>query len=172
MSEAVTLKPNGTFSSGAGGSVNKQKNRYEAVDLIGSRHKKVVIRFDPQKLHENVLVYSLDGRFLAEAVCTKKAGFGDTVKAREQKRDQTRLVKSTKAAAKAQMAMTQRELAALHEVREVEDEALPPLPSITEIMVAEGNTMRKQEVETDADTENEFDNDFMRAMALLKKGNK
>ena len=169
-SEAVTLKPNGTFSSGAGGSVNKQKNRYEAVDLIGSRHKKVVIRFDPQKLHENVLVYSLDGRFLAEAVCTEKAGFGDTVKAREQKRDQTRLVKSTKAAAKAQLNMTQRKLAALHEEREVEDEALPPLPSITEIMVAEGNTMRKQAVEADADTENEFDNDFMRAMALLKQG--
>lgn len=52
--------------------------------------------------------------------------------------------------------------------REVEDEALPPLPSITEIMVAEGNTMRKTVVETDADVENEFDNDFMRAMAMFK----
>ena len=69
--------------------------------------------------------------------------------------------------AKAQQAMGIKELAEL--MPEAKEEAVS-MPSIIEIMVAEGNTMRKQAVEADADSENEFDNDFMRAMALLKQG--
>nr|WP_255017042.1 Mu transposase C-terminal domain-containing protein [Psychrobacter sp. PraFG1] len=59
MSEAVTLKHNGTFSLSCGGKVFGQKNRYEATDLIGTSHKKVVVKFDPQRLHDTVWVYSL-----------------------------------------------------------------------------------------------------------------
>lgn len=167
MSEAVTLKPNGTFSLSCGGKVFGQKNRYEAVDLIGSTHKKVVVKFDPERLHDTVWVYSLDGRFLAEAVCTEKVAFGDKATGREHDKARKQYVKSEKAMAKAQQAMGIKELAEL--MPEAKEEAVS-MPSIIEIMVAEGNTMRKQAVEADADSENEFDNDFMRAMALLKQG--
>ena len=167
MSEAVTLKPNGTFSLSCGGKVFGQKNRYEAVDLIGSTHKKVVVKFDPERLHDTVWVYSLDGRFLAEAVCTEKVAFGDKATGREHDKARKQYVKSEKAMAKAQQAMGIKELAEL--MPEATEEAVS-MPSIIEIMVAEGNTMRKQAVEADADSENEFDNDFMRAMALLKQG--
>jgi putative transposase len=170
MSEAVTLKPNGTFSLSCGGKVFGQKNRYEAVDLIGSTHKKVVVKFDPERLHDTVWVYSLDGRFLAEAVCTEKVAFGDKATGREHDKARKQYVKSEKAMAKAQQAMGIKELAEL--MPEASDDSAPPTPSITEIMVTEGNTVRKQAVEADADSENEFDNDFMRAMALLKEGNK
>ncbi|PNK61491.1 DDE endonuclease [Psychrobacter sp. FDAARGOS_221] len=165
-SEAVTLKHNGTFESHSGGSIDGQKNRYEAVDLIGSHHKKVVIRFDPQKLHENVLVYSLDGRFLAEAVCTKKVAFGDTAKAREHSRDLRQRIRHEKAAAKAQLKMTKRQYAELEAAIEVKDDA-PPIPSITEIMRIEGNTVRKQTA--DADDEWEHQDDYMNYIAMLKK---
>ena len=168
MSEAVTLKPNGTFSLSCGGKVFGQKNRYEAVDLIGSTHKKVVVKFDPERLHDTVWVYSLDGRFLAEAVCTEKVAFGDKATGREHDKARKQYVKSEKAMAKAQQAMGIKELAEL--MPEASDDSAPPTPSITEIMVTEGNTVRKQAVEADADSENEFDNDFMRAMALLKQG--
>lgn len=167
MSEAVTLKPNGTFSLSCGGKVFGQKNRYEAVDLIGSTHKKVVVKFDPERLHDTVWVYSLDGRFLAEAVCTEKVAFGDKATGREHDKARKQYVKSEKAMAKAQQAMGIKELAEL--MPEAKEEAVS-MPSIIEIMVAEGNTVRKQAVEADADSENEFDNDFMRAMALLKQG--
>lgn len=170
MSEAVTLKPNGTFSLSCGGKVFGQKNRYEAVDLIGSTHKKVVVKFDPERLHDTVWVYSLDGRFLAEAVCTEKVAFGDKATGREHDKARKQYVKSEKAMAKAQQAMGIKELAEL--MPEASDDIAPPTPSITEIMVTEGNTVRKQAVEADADSENEFDNDFMRAMALLKQGDK
>ncbi len=170
MSEAVTLKPNGTFSLSCGGKVFGQKNRYEAVDLIGSTHKKVVVKFDPERLHDTVWVYSLDGRFLAEAVCTEKVAFGDKATGREHDKARKQYVKSEKAMAKAQQAMGIKELAEL--MPEASDDSAPPTPSITEIMVTEGNTVRKQAVEADADSENEFDNDFMRAMALLKQGDK
>lgn len=168
MSEAVTLKHNGTFSLSCGGKVFGQKNRYEAVDLIGSTHKKVVVKFDPERLHDTVWVYSLDGRFLAEAVCTEKVAFGDKATGREHDKARKQYVKSEKAMAKAQQAMGIKELAEL--IPEASDDIAPPTPSITEIMVTEGNTVRKQAVEADADSENEFDNDFMRAMALLKQG--
>lgn len=167
MSEAVTLKHNGTFSLSCGGKVFDQKNRYEAVDLIGSSHKKVVVKFDPERLHDTVWVYSLDGRFLAEAVCTEKVAFGDKATGREHDKARKQYVKAGKAMAKAQQAMGIKELAEL--MPEATEEAVS-MPSIIEIMVAEGNTMRKQAVEADADSENEFDNDFMRAMALLKQG--
>lgn len=167
MSEAVTLKSNGTFELSCGGKVFGQKNRYEAVDLIGSNHKKVVVKFDPERLHDTVWVYSLDGRFLAEAVCTEKVAFGDKATGREHDKARKQYVKAGKAMAKAQQAMGIKELAEL--MPEATEEAVS-MPSIIEIMVAEGNTMRKQAVEADADSENEFDNDFMRAMALLKQG--
>lgn len=169
MSEAVTLKSNGTFELSCGGKVFGQKNRYEAVDLIGSNHKKVVVKFDPERLHDTVWVYSLDGRFLAEAVCTNKVAFGDKATGREHDKARKQYVKSEKAMAKAQQAMGIKELAQLMPEAEEERERTP-LPNITEIMVAEGNTMRRQMIEIDADVENEFDNDFMRAMAQLKNG--
>ena len=105
MSEAVTLKSNGTFSLSCGGKVFGQKNRYEAVDLIGSSHKKVVVKFDPERLHDTVWVYSLDGWFLAEAVCTNKVAFGDKATGREHDKARKQYVKAGKAMAKAQQAM-------------------------------------------------------------------
>ena len=168
MSEAVTLKHNGTFELSCGGKVFDQKNRYEAVDLIGSTHKKVVVKFDPERLHDTVWVYSLDGRFLAEAVCTEKVAFGDKATGREHDKARKQYVKAGKAMAKAQQAMGIKELAEM--MPEASDDTALPTPSITEIMVTQGNTVRKQAVEIDADAENEFDDDFMRAMAMLKNG--
>ncbi|WP_434353018.1 transposase domain-containing protein [Psychrobacter sp. HD31] len=169
MSEAVTLKNNGTFTLSCGGKVHGQKNRYEAVDLIGSGHKKVVVKFDPKQLHNTVWVYSLDGRFLAEAICTEKVAFGDKAKGREHDKARKQYVKAEKAMAKAQQSMGVKELANL--IPESEEELLN-VPNLIEMVIAEGNTLRKKTVAVEAETDvaSDFDDDFMKAMEMMKKG--
>ncbi len=168
MSEAVTLYEDGTFWSGAGGGSRHNRNRYEAVDLIGGKKRKVMIKFDPQKLHETVYVYDLDGHFLAEAVCTVKAGFGDKSKAREQARDKKIFTKSHKAAAKAQKRMTERELAERMPI--ADDKPFEALPNITELVVAQGNTLTKHVTEVDElEDLDDFSSDFMAGLGKIKQ---
>ncbi|WP_412778986.1 transposase domain-containing protein [Canicola haemoglobinophilus] len=82
LHEEVSLKQNGTFHLNAG-KIGSNKNRYEALELIGSMHKRVVVRYDPANLHDKVWVYALTGEYLGEAQITEKAGFGDQMKGRE-----------------------------------------------------------------------------------------
>lgn len=192
MSEAVTLKANGTFELSCGGKVFGRKNRYEASELIGTHHKKVVVKFDPTKLHETVWVYTLDGLFLAEAICTEKAAFGDKAKGREHDKARKQFVKHQKAAAKAQQTMTAEQVAEL--MPETEDEA-PLIPTVVEMVRAEGNALRKEQViiedevddwaepmwkqgisasadtvmEDDEDEISDFDKDFSKAIELMKQ---
>nr|WP_241879111.1 hypothetical protein [Psychrobacter sp. PraFG1]UNK05814.1 hypothetical protein MN210_03245 [Psychrobacter sp. PraFG1] len=92
--------------------------------------------------------------------------FGDKATGREHDKARKQYVKANKAMAKAQQAMGIKELA---ELMPEAEEDIAPMPSITEIMVADGNTMRKQTVEAEADSANEFDDDFVRAMAMITK---
>ncbi|WP_261786247.1 Mu transposase C-terminal domain-containing protein [[Haemophilus] ducreyi] len=60
-SEKQRLTKNGEFTLNAGGKLYGRTNSYFAESLRGTHHKEVVVRFDPEKLHETVYVYSLDG---------------------------------------------------------------------------------------------------------------
>lgn len=153
MSEAVTLKQNGTFELNAGGKVFGRKNRYFAEDLIASQHKKVVIKFDPQNLHSATLVYSLDGIYLGEAICTEKVAFGDKAKGREHDKARKQFVKAHKQAAKAQLTMTAQELANM--LPDFEEEETPK-PNYIEILKTHGNVVKKQVIEIDEDDEEEM----------------
>lgn len=105
-SEAVTVRHDGTFTIDAGGSIRGAKNRYYNEKLIGIRPNKIVIRFDPRNLHDSVLVYTLDGRFICDAQCLDRVAFGDTQAAREHKRQRTQFVKRHKGAAENQKRMS------------------------------------------------------------------
>jgi hypothetical protein len=65
------------------GSVHLADNRYWAEELVNFIGKKVVVRFDPQELLAPVAIYTLDGRFVAQADCIEKTGFNDIDAARE-----------------------------------------------------------------------------------------
>jgi hypothetical protein len=111
-----------------------------------------VVRFDPQNLHQSVLCYTLDGRFICEATCIEKTGFGDTQAAREHKRNRTQFVKRTKEAASAAKRMSALEAA------ELMPETVPPAPPesrVVEILRPHGNTMRRYLVEEDIEDESE-----------------
>ena len=57
----------------------------------------MIVRFDPEALHQAVYVYGLDGRYLGEAALWADAGFGDVSGAKRT----AKLVGDSKQAAKA-----------------------------------------------------------------------
>ena len=167
MSEAVTLRKDGTFELDAGGKVNNRKNRYLASELIATGHRKVVVKFDPQDLHNKVWVYSLDGVFLAEAKCTDAVAFGDKAKGREHDKARKQMVKAVKAQAKATLTMNAQEAARYQP--QFEEEA-PLEPKIIELFRQEGNAVRKHEAVLDDDEDtNDFEQGWQKGLAMLKK---
>lgn len=167
MSEAVTLRKDGTFELEAGGKVNNRKNRYLASELIATAHRKVVVKFDPQDLHNKVWVYGLDGVFLAEAKCTDAVAFGDKAKGREHDKARKQMVKAVKAQAKAALTMNAQEAARYQPQFE---EEVPLEPKIIELFRQEGNAVRKHEAVLDDDEDtNDFEQGWQKGLAMLKK---
>ncbi|MCW9710878.1 Mu transposase C-terminal domain-containing protein [Avibacterium sp. 21-586] len=167
MSEAVTLRKDGTFELEAGGKVNNRRNRYLAIGLIGSQHKKVVVKFDPSDLHNKVWVYSLEGMFLDEAICTEKVAFGDKAVGREYDKARKQWVKSQKTAAKAQQTMSAKETARYQPDVEFEED-FDVLPKVIELVQQQGSTLRKVETLAEDET-NEFEQGWQKGLAMLKQ---
>lgn len=166
LHEEVTLKENGTFTLKAGGEVQGLRNRYEAYELIGTNHKKVVVRYDPNNLHDAVWVYSLDGTYLAEAHCTVDAAFGDTIAAQDHSRKEREFVRHTQKAAKAAQDMAIQEAAAYMPPVEFEEtEASEQMWAV----IKDGTSLRKVEIAPDDEDVNESEQALNRGLAMLKK---
>tara|TARA_R110002050_G_scaffold269917_1_gene412452 strand:- start:61662 stop:63815 length:2154 start_codon:yes stop_codon:yes gene_type:complete len=103
--EAIKINKDGCFSLDAGKATGKGRNRYHNADLFEYVGHKVVVRFDPESLHQNVYVYTLDGRFICDAHCIEATGFGNTEAARSFNKERERWKKATKISAKAETAM-------------------------------------------------------------------
>ena len=166
LHEEVTLKDNGTFTLKAGGEVQGLRNRYEAYELIGTSHKKVVVRYDPNNLHDAVWVYSLDGNYLAEAHCTVDAAFGDTTAAQDHSRKEREFVRHTQKAAQAAQDMAIQEAAAYMPPVEFEEtEASEQMWAV----IKDGTSLRKVEIAPDDEDVNESEQALNRGLAMLKK---
>ena len=166
LHEEVTLKENGTFTLKAGGEVQGLRNRYEAYELIGTSHKKVVVRYDPNNLHDAVWVYSLDGNYLAEAHCTVDAAFGDTTAAQDHSRKEREFVRHTQKAAQAAQDMAIQEAAAYMPPVEFEEtEASEQMWAV----IKDGTSLRKVEIAPDDEDVNESEQALNRGLAMLKK---
>ncbi|HKJ94929.1 MAG TPA: transposase domain-containing protein, partial [Gammaproteobacteria bacterium] len=81
------------------------ENRYWMERMPEYAGQQVVVRFDPQRLHESVHVYTTDGTYVGEAACTWRAGFNDTNVGRAYHRHRARWKKHTKKAAEAERGM-------------------------------------------------------------------
>lgn len=103
--ESILVRNDGTFTLDAGSAVGQGRNRYKSHNLIDHAGQKVVVRFDPQDLHEDVFVYTLDGRYIDRAICIDSTGFGDTEAARAFNRARKQFVRNTKLAAEAESRM-------------------------------------------------------------------
>ncbi|MBR0573711.1 MULTISPECIES: transposase domain-containing protein [Pasteurellaceae] len=158
MSEAVTINKKGEFKLEAGGKLFGRTNVYWSQKLISSEFKKVVVRFDPEKLHENVEVYTLDGRYICTAECSITAGFGDKSVAREHSKHRKQFTKAVKQQAKAMDLMEAQETAAY--LPETTEEDVPQ-PSIIELYQTQGSVALKQQVVIEEDEEiSEFEKAF------------
>ena len=172
QAEVASIKQNGEFTLKAAGKLYGLTNVYWAQDLIGITDKKVVVRFDPDNLHGNTYVYDINGNFLAEAICRDAKGYGDTSAAREQNRLYKQIVKNAQAQAKALDILNAHELASLQPQVEVPE---PIEERVKEVLVKEEfivdfNTVRKvQVVEEEEEEISEFEQAFMKAVAMKSK---
>jgi len=108
--EAIRVDKTGCFTLAAGartGEGREGRNRYFAQELMeyGDRGIKIVARFDPDCLHQQVYAYTLDGRFITTAECLEAKGFGDSDGSRIYGRERKKFIKATKEAAKAEIRM-------------------------------------------------------------------
>tara|TARA_B100000700_G_scaffold270027_1_gene311871 strand:+ start:11931 stop:13913 length:1983 start_codon:yes stop_codon:yes gene_type:complete len=108
--EAVTVHKDGAIALGVGKGASG-KNRYSCDALIDYIGRKVVVRFDPDRLHETVHAYQIDGRYIGEAECIHAVGFGDSGAAREWARNRAQRSKAAKAQAEAEQRMTDLQVA-------------------------------------------------------------
>jgi len=72
-------------------------NRYWSPHLFDYAGKLVAARFDPQRLHAGVHVYTADGRYICFADCDRPAGFNDQLAARERARARNTFTRNAKA---------------------------------------------------------------------------
>lgn len=105
QAESVRVQQDATVALTVGNGPNG-KNRYGADFLVDYAGQHVVVRFDPDNLHNAVHLYRLDGRYLGAADCLHAAGFGDTTAGREWNRQNQRRSKASKLAAKAEKRMS------------------------------------------------------------------
>lgn len=105
QSEPVMVKRDGTISTKAGSATGVGANRYVSDTLLQYRGQKVIVRFDPDDLHKDISVYTLDNLFICDAQLDVAVGFRDTVAAREYNKQRNRFGKATKIAAEAQTKM-------------------------------------------------------------------
>lgn len=124
--EAIKVSKQGTIRLEAGAMRNGNLsafNRYGADFLLELRDQKIIVRFDPDQLHESVHCYTLDGRYIGQADCLEAHGFGDTTSGRSHTRARTQFIKANKAAAKAEQTMDALEAAKL--IPDLEDPEAP-----------------------------------------------
>ncbi|MEM1077425.1 MAG: transposase domain-containing protein [Pseudomonadota bacterium] len=118
--------------------VRKLHARHGAVKLFDNGYysdwmgehagRKVVLRFDPEHLHEGLHVYDLDGAYLGFAACREKVGFYDVASAREAAKLDRQRRKLVRQLAETEVSIKPDQVAAhLDEIRALRDEAPEPL---------------------------------------------
>ena len=104
--EPVRAGRAGALTLDAGRVVGERlSNRYWSARLTDYAGELLAARFDPQRLHEGVHVYSADGRYICFAECDRPAGFNDQVAGRERARARNTFVRKAKLAAAATQRM-------------------------------------------------------------------
>lgn len=78
------------------GSISLAGNRYHHPALARFMGRKVIARFDPDRLHESIFVFNLAGGLLAKADCIHAAGFADMAAAKEHARQRRSAIKHEK----------------------------------------------------------------------------
>ncbi len=115
----------GVKSRKPSGEIHLNGNRYWAPSLVDHMGQKVIVRFDPDNLHDGIFVYRLDGSFVCAAECIEAVGFNDTNAAREHARNRRTYLKALREARDLEVSLGIDEVANLLPKIETEPEAMP-----------------------------------------------
>ncbi|MCH4025025.1 MAG: Mu transposase C-terminal domain-containing protein [Acetobacter fabarum] len=118
-------------------------NRYWADFLHQHRGTSVVVRFDPQAMHDDLHVYRIDGTYLGAAPCVEKAGFNDKTAAQAAARQFKAFRKLAKDLRAAEVRLDTKQLADVFISEDVPEENLPETKVVRPFrpapLVAHGN---------------------------------
>lgn len=78
------------------GSFSIENNLYWSVEMTPLAGEKIIVRYDPDQLHDSVHVYKLSGEFYATIKCQNATGFYDTRAAKESRKLRKDIKKATK----------------------------------------------------------------------------
>jgi hypothetical protein len=111
----LLLAAEGVTARADTGAVHLYGNTYwsDSPALARMAGRKVVARFDPQRLDQPIHVYGLDGRYLCAAACQELAGFNDIDQARAHARGRKTWLKGVKLQAEGERTMDASRVAAL-----------------------------------------------------------
>lgn len=124
------------------GEIHMFGNRYWSESLLKCAGLKVVVRFDPGKLHAPLHVYRSDGAYIGEAPCVEDVGFADTERAGVHAKARKARVKAWRAMMEAERTLTPAQVAALLPEPE---EAPPPSESKVVRLISGANALKPRQ---------------------------
>lgn len=143
------------------GQIDLLGNVYWAESLVDHAGQRLTVRFDPQRLHTSLNVYTLDGRYLCDAQCTVAAGFEDIEAARTHARAKSDWKRARKAELAAERTLDIEDVAALTPPAEA-----PEIPGPSVVRVDFG---RQTRAEAAAKPASDDDMDWLAAVGQMER---
>lgn len=143
------------------GHITLLDNRYWSEALVAHRGARVVARFHPERLHDPLHVYTLDGRYLGAAECRERAGFDSLEAAQDLARERKRFIRGTKEVLAAEVRIDALELAR-------QQPGITPPPPPEQPAVVRGTFQRAAGDGIVTDDMEDRDAAFRKGVALLR----
>ncbi len=125
------------------GEIHLSGNRYWCEKLIAHAGRKLMVRFDPENLHDDLFIYTMDGVFIDRAPCIEAEGFNDAEAAREHARLKRQFMKAQREVLKLGRLLTPAQVAAQIPDPEPLQFELPKVVGLNTSMPAPGELSTK-----------------------------
>lgn len=130
------------------GSIELLGNRFWTEQLVEYAQHKLIVRFDPQALHDQVHIYRLDGSYICSAPVIEAVGFADVDAARRHAAQRNKWMRAQKDMLEAERVIGIDQVAAM--MPRVDD-APTPEPTVVRPMFGAGNTALAVRPDADPD---------------------
>jgi hypothetical protein len=150
------------------GRIELMGNTYWSDCLLEHVGKPIMVRFDPDFLHEAVYAYRLDGSFIGAVELWEASGFADRSAARDHGRKRRSFVNLMKQAAEIERSLSIDEYMRL--LPDMDDATPAPQPAA--VRMVSGNLAAKVEAEpvSEQDFKNEFSRNFRAGLKVYQGG--
>jgi transposase InsO family protein len=149
---------------GTDGSVHLHHNRYWHEKLLEHRSEKVIIRFDPDNIQQDLPVYRQDGTLICTALLVEAVGFADADAAREHAKAKSQFMRGVRDQRDAERKLGHTQVAALLTGGDM------PVPQRTAAKIS-GNLALKADTEMSPDAVDDFDRRFAASLRKLRAAN-